>query len=602
MAAVAVAAMAQAVPQAANAVTTGDNFTGLAPTRLLDSRSGLGMPGGTAAKIGAAGTVTLQVTGVGGVPSGADAVVLNVTAIRPTMSTYISVYPADLASPPVVSNINVGAQGTVPNLVTVKLDATGAVKLYNAKGSVDLIADVAGYYASAATDTFTSLTPTRTLDTRSGLGAPTGKVGPAASIDLQVTGVAGVPVGADAVVLNLTGTGPTSGTFVAAYPTPASPGAPPTVSNLNLKAGETAANLAIVAIGTGGKIRLYNAVGSVHLVADVAGYFSTDASGSVYTPISPTRVIDTRVAPGKVGPGGLIDLHLAGTNGMPSDATAVVFNYTGVAPSNTTYLQAYPTPPTGYAVPTVSNLNLTPKAVRANLAAVQLGAGGDVRLRNQVGLIDVLADLAGYYTSTAGVDHGTPPPPPPLQGVTVVAGVNNPSPLQGSTVDVNVTTLAGVLVQATAAFSSGSVTKSVTADVNGAATLQFAVGSAPAGVPVVVTVTATSAQLGSSATTTTSFTPVALAPLTCKASASPTNPLRNTDVDIIVLTKAGALATAVFNFRGSHPSQSATANGAGRADIVRNVGSTSISKKVNVSVTVKLGTQTGTCSTSFKPR
>jgi len=117
--------------------------------------------------------------------------------------------------------------------------------------------------------------------------------------------------------------------------------------------------------------------------------------------------------------------------------------------------------------------------------------------------------------------------------------VSDSTPLQGTNVDVHVTTLAGVLVTANAAFTSGVVSKSATADVNGSATLTFAVGSAPGGIPVVVTVTATSAVLASSATTTTSFTPVPLAPLTCKASASPTTPKRNTNVDLRTATRPG---------------------------------------------------------------
>jgi hypothetical protein len=48
--------------------------------------------------------------------------------------------------------------------------------------------------ATAATGPgFTSLAPSRLLDTRSGLGAPQAPVGANASIDLQVTGRGGVP-------------------------------------------------------------------------------------------------------------------------------------------------------------------------------------------------------------------------------------------------------------------------------------------------------------------------------------------------------------------------------------------------------------------------
>ncbi|MET9955278.1 hypothetical protein ABZ135_27545, partial [Streptomyces sp. NPDC006339] len=83
--------------------------------------------------------------------------------------------------------------------------------------------------------------PTRLMDTRSGLGVRKGKVGPAGTVTLQVTGRAGIPAtGVTAVVLNVTATGPTAGGFVSVYPD----GAPrPTASNLNFTAGQTIPNL-----------------------------------------------------------------------------------------------------------------------------------------------------------------------------------------------------------------------------------------------------------------------------------------------------------------------------------------------------------------------
>ena len=74
-------------------------------------------------------------------------------------------------------------------------------------------------------------------------------------------------------MLNITATGVTSGTDVRAYPKPASAGAPPTVSNLNLTKGATRANLAIVKPGDDGRVRLRNEGGFLHLIGDLAGYF-----------------------------------------------------------------------------------------------------------------------------------------------------------------------------------------------------------------------------------------------------------------------------------------------------------------------------------------
>ena len=56
--------------------------------------------------------------------------------------------------------------------------------------------------------------------------------------------------------------GATSGTDVRAYPKPASGGAVPTVSNLNLTKGATRANLAIVKPGDSGRVRIRNEAAS----------------------------------------------------------------------------------------------------------------------------------------------------------------------------------------------------------------------------------------------------------------------------------------------------------------------------------------------------
>ena len=89
-----------------------------------------------------------------------------------------------------MSNLNATAGQVLPNLVTVKVDSAGVVNLFNSAGSVDLVADVTGYYSTTAPDTYSPLDPTRVLDTRSGLGAPAAPVGAGGTIDLQVTGVA----------------------------------------------------------------------------------------------------------------------------------------------------------------------------------------------------------------------------------------------------------------------------------------------------------------------------------------------------------------------------------------------------------------------------
>jgi hypothetical protein len=126
--------------------------------------------------------------------------------------------------------------------------------------------------SSPTAATYRPLAPVRILDTRSGVGAPVAAVPAGGSVTLQVTGNGGVPVsGVGAAVLNVTVTQAAAGGYVTVYP---AGGSRPSVSNLNFVAGQTIANLSAVKTGTGGAVTLYNgSSGTVHLIADIAGYF-----------------------------------------------------------------------------------------------------------------------------------------------------------------------------------------------------------------------------------------------------------------------------------------------------------------------------------------
>jgi uncharacterized delta-60 repeat protein len=246
----------------------GARYHAVTPSRLLDTRSGAGVA------VGPNGQLDLQVTGRAGVPaSGVSAVVMNLTAISPTAGTFVTAWPAGQARP-LASNLNVVAGQTAPNLVVVAVGAGGKVSLYNFAGAVHLVADVAGWYGDgteAGGDRFHAFSPGRILDTRYGNGAPAAPIGPLAPLELQVTGRGGVPaVDVAAVILNVTVTEPTASTYLTVWP---SGGARPLASNLNFGPGQTVANLVAVGVGAGGKVSIYVAGGSSHVVVDVAGWY-----------------------------------------------------------------------------------------------------------------------------------------------------------------------------------------------------------------------------------------------------------------------------------------------------------------------------------------
>ena len=411
-------------PSSFTATPDGSEFVAVDPVRIADTRTGLG---GHSGALGAGATMDLPVVGadVSGtglaVPANATAVVLNVTVTNPTTTSYLSVYPGPASSaPPLVSNLNYTAGFVVANAVTVQVPAGGDVVLRNAVGSTHVIVDIAGYYVpTSATNPnampYAPVAPTRILDTRTTLGGLQGAFGAGESRDLQVTGanVSGtglsIPSTATAVVFNLTAVGGAVGTYVSAFPTG---GSVPLVSNLNLGAGDIRANLVTVKVGTGGKVTLFNAVGTVQLIADVAGYYDASAPDD-FVPLTPTRIFDTRdgtynangTAP--IGAAAATSVQIAGTlttsTGqvrVPANADAAVFNLTGTSPSTSTYVSALTASPS--QTPTISNINLRPGATVPNLAITKIGAGGRLFSYNAQGTTAVLADLAGYFRPIGG--------------------------------------------------------------------------------------------------------------------------------------------------------------------------------------------------------
>ncbi|MFG2693139.1 cell envelope integrity protein TolA [Kitasatospora sp. NPDC048407] len=249
-----------------DATDQGSALTPITPARFLDTRDGTGAP---KARIGAGQTAAVQVTGIKGVPAdGVTAVVMNVTAVSPTATGWITAH-ADGQPLPGTSNLNFTPGRTVSNLVTVPV-VNGKVDLHNSAGTVDLIADVTGYYSATGTSTFSPATPLRLLDTRDGTGARQGTVGAGGIVSFQVGGVDGVPYGATAVLLNVTATDPTATGYLTAYPHGTDR---PGTSSLNYVAGQTVSHQVLVPV-VDGRVVFYNSTGNVNVTADLTGWFA----------------------------------------------------------------------------------------------------------------------------------------------------------------------------------------------------------------------------------------------------------------------------------------------------------------------------------------
>ncbi|MFC7218715.1 hypothetical protein ACFQLX_11125 [Streptomyces polyrhachis] len=372
---------------------TSSRFVPLTPKRFLDTRYGTGAP---KARVGAGGVVKLKVAGVNGVPStGVTAVVMNVTVAAPSTSGRITVYP-DGKPLPGTSDVSFRTGKTISNLVTVAV-RNGVVDLRNSAGTVDLIADVSGYYKSGTSGSaLTAVTPMRLLDTRNGTGAPKARVGAGGVVKLKVAGVRGIPAtGVTAVMVNLTAVGPSTNGYLTAYPDGITA---PTTRSLNYTTGTTLRNLAVVRV-VNGTIDVRNSAGTVDILGDVTGYFT--ASGSAYTALDPVRTLSTGIGfgarTGVVGPGGTVSTRVAGVNGIPaSGVTAVVLNVTAASPTADSWMTVWPH---GKSLSgSLAALNYPSGSTITNEVVVPV-VDGRISFINQVGDVQVIADVSGYFSS-----------------------------------------------------------------------------------------------------------------------------------------------------------------------------------------------------------
>ena len=278
-------------PRPAAAVTAAaGEYVPLTQARIVDSRVAQGLAGPLTAMT----TASFQVTGLGGVPStGVAAVAMTVTYISPTVNAWSTIWAQ--GSPQPVAGLNVSAGITYANSFITKVGATtGKVAIVLSAGTSQLAVDVQGYYTDASGGTGATFVPlplTRAYDARTSGGA----LGAAASRDIQLSGVAGLPADPSlisAVVLNVTAAGATAATSVEVWkqgttrPTPG--------TSLSAAAGLDTGSMVQTAVGSTGTVSVYNSAGSVLVIVDVEGYYTGSGSNQFFVPVTPWRILDTR--------------------------------------------------------------------------------------------------------------------------------------------------------------------------------------------------------------------------------------------------------------------------------------------------------------------
>ncbi len=392
------------------AVTTNPStYVGISPTRVVDTRRGLGPLG---RPMDVEEILDVPMAGVGPIPANATSVAMNVTIVGARSASYVQVLPTLYAPIDASSSLNLESMGQVlPNFVISPVGRGGQISFYAPSGG-DLLIDVLGYFVpseASAAGRLVSTTPTRVLDTRQSLTVrpdllPTGWSNhrPAAGevVPLEFRATSGLPAtGVAAVVLNITATGATASGFVTAYPS----GTPlPEASVLNVTAGGTNANTVIVPLGADRRVNLYT-FSALHLVADLAGHI-TDATVPVsgagrFVPISPARIFDTRQTGSPLVSEAVQAIEIGGRAGIPAaGAAAVSYNVTSTATAGPEgYVQMWPTG--AGAGSESSNVNWTTIGQTvASGGIVKLGASARIDARSYQGT-HLLLDVNGYFMS-----------------------------------------------------------------------------------------------------------------------------------------------------------------------------------------------------------
>jgi hypothetical protein len=373
----------------------------LVPARVLDTREGFETVDGVSqgqGRVRGGRVLVLQVAGRGGVPDGARAVNLNITADRPAGDGFVVAYPCDASRRPNTSNLNHVPGGTVAAAAFARLSSAGTVCLFSPV-DVDLIVDVNGFTPGGGS--VEPLVPTRLLETRGGfdtidgVSEGQGRVRAGSTTTLRVADRGGVDPDADAVLVNATALNPSADVFLTIYPCDEDR---PDASNVNANRGAVVNNLVLAKVSAAGTICIFSSV-ETDVLVDVAGY--VPESGGLLS-IVPARLIDTRFGfdtvdglnegAGRVGTASVTTLQVAGRGGVDDGATGAVLNLVAVAPDGPGFMTAYPCDEDR---PNASNVNFVPGRVVSNSVVVKLSSSGTVCLFS-TSRTDIVVDVVGY--------------------------------------------------------------------------------------------------------------------------------------------------------------------------------------------------------------
>jgi hypothetical protein len=287
----------------------------IAPTTVLDTRTGLGEAGGAASIPSNGSVLDIPVLGVSGIPtSGIQSVFVNLAVISTTGAGSLSLYQSDVSDPDegsVLFESNHGSSGSaIVGLSASSSAYPGSISITNhSTGTVVVAITVEGYFSDAtatvAGDTYSSLsTPADVVDTRSGLGGRSTPLGSNQSIQFSVLGFGSLNVSdVDAAEIEVGALDASSDGYLMIT----GQFGDPTVRSLSYTGGEKNRLTDITKVGLSGvngpanpngQITITNRSNTtVDIQVILEGYFilptSFDAIATSYTSLAPTTVCST---------------------------------------------------------------------------------------------------------------------------------------------------------------------------------------------------------------------------------------------------------------------------------------------------------------------
>jgi hypothetical protein len=351
-------------------------FVATRPTRLMATSDGLGLT--APVLLGAGSRVDVEVSGRAGVPkSGVTAVAVNVLAACAATATTVSVAPSGVPAG-AAHAVSVDGERSARGLAVSGLGPDGALTVLNDRGAVSVSLWVVGYWTTTGGDGYVPLA--RRAVPGTGGGLPVGET----PVTVDVAGNAGVPAGADAVVLNVRRSAASSGESVWVWPSgEARPGAP----SLRRDPGEAAQQRVVVPLGADGRVRIA-ADGDSRLTLEVIGYLG--GSGADFHAVAPKRVTPRGL---RLEAGGSTRVDVGGVGPVPRIARAVVLQLSGTGARDLTRLVVYPA---GSDAPRSFDLSVPPRRDRTNLVVVPLSDEGRLRLLNRDAWVGVSLTVVGW--------------------------------------------------------------------------------------------------------------------------------------------------------------------------------------------------------------